>query len=31
MKKPLPVAVTTQVTPASADLQRKRPTVFDDP
>jgi hypothetical protein len=30
-KKPLPVLVTTQVTPANADLQRNRPTVTEEP
>jgi hypothetical protein len=31
MKKPLPVLITTQVTPVNADLQRNRPAVADEP
>lgn len=31
IKKPLPVAVTMQVTPFDAELQQNRPSVFDVP
>jgi hypothetical protein len=31
MKKPLPVAITTQVTPLNAEAQRNRPTVTEEP
>ena len=31
MKKPLPVLIMTQVTPANADLHRNRPAVAEEP